>query len=58
MREAAMFAAIGQSALLVGALLVWRFRGLTRPRSYVVQALTELRRLSASSRTPQDPVGL
>ena len=32
--------------------------GLTRPRSYVVQALAELRRLSASSRTPQDPVGL
>ena len=33
MREAAMFAAIGQSALLVGAVLVWRFRSLTRPRS-------------------------
>jgi ZIP family zinc transporter len=31
MLEAAVFAAIGQAALVVGGLLVWRFRGLTRP---------------------------
>ena len=31
MLEAAAFAAIGQAALVVGGLLVWRFRGLTRP---------------------------
>ena len=31
MLEAAVFAAIGQAALVVGALLVWRFRTLTRP---------------------------
>ncbi len=30
MLEAAIFAAIGQAALVVGALLVWRFRTLTR----------------------------
>lgn len=32
MLEAALFAAIGQAALLVGAVLVWRFPSLTRPR--------------------------
>ena len=31
MLEAAVFAAIGQAALVVGAVLVWRFRTLTRP---------------------------
>lgn len=31
MWEAAVFAAIGQAALIVGALLVWRFPSLTRP---------------------------
>lgn len=31
MLEAALFAAIGQAALVVGAVLVWRFRTLTRP---------------------------
>ena len=30
MLEAGIFAAIGQVALVVGALLVWRFRTLTR----------------------------
>jgi zinc transporter, ZIP family len=30
MLEAGLFAAIGQAALVVGALLVWRFRSLTR----------------------------
>ena len=30
MLEAGVFAAIGQVALVVGALLVWRFRSLTR----------------------------
>lgn len=33
MLRAAMFAAIAQSALLVGALLVWKFPRLTRPRT-------------------------
>lgn len=28
-----MFAAIAQSALLIGAVLVWRFRSLTKPRN-------------------------
>lgn len=31
MLEAAVFAAVSQSALIVGALLVWRFHSLTRP---------------------------
>jgi ZIP family zinc transporter len=31
MLEAAVFAAIAQSALLLGAVLVWRFSGLTKP---------------------------
>ena len=31
MLEAAVFAAIAQAALLLGAVLVWRFRGLTKP---------------------------
>lgn len=31
MLEAAVFAAIGQAALVVGGLLVWKFRTLTRP---------------------------
>lgn len=31
MLEAAVFAAVAQAALLVGAVLVWRFRGLTKP---------------------------
>ena len=31
MGEAALFAAIGQSALVVGALLVWRFPKLQTP---------------------------
>lgn len=30
--EAALFGAIGQSALIVGALLVWKFPGLKRPK--------------------------
>lgn len=33
MLRAAMFAALAQSALLIGAILVWRFRGLTKPRN-------------------------
>jgi len=32
MLEAALFGAIAQSALLVGALLVWKFPGLRRPK--------------------------
>jgi ZIP family zinc transporter len=31
--EAALFAAVGQSALLLGPVLVWRFPVLTRPRN-------------------------
>lgn len=33
MLRAAMFAAIGQAALIVGALLVWKFPALTKPRN-------------------------
>lgn len=33
MLEAALFAAVGQAALLVGTVLVWRFPALTRPRN-------------------------
>lgn len=32
MLEAALFGAIAQSSLILGAILVWRFRSLTRPR--------------------------
>lgn len=32
MLEAALFGALAQSALIIGALLVWRFRSLTRSR--------------------------
>ena len=32
MLEAALFGAIAQSALVVGALLVWKFPGLKRPK--------------------------
>ena len=31
MLEAALFAGLAQAALLLGAVLVWRFRGLTKP---------------------------
>lgn len=33
MIEAAVFGAIAQAALIVGAVLVWRFRNLTKPRT-------------------------
>lgn len=33
MVRAAMYAALAQSALLIGAILVWRFRSLTKPRT-------------------------
>ena len=43
MLEAALFGAIAQSALLVGALLVWKFPGLRRPK--IVGALMAARGL-------------